>query len=365
MKKKMNSKYLLNEQYTKVLAKATLTVFLSITAFEILKHGFFPGLHIIVSHSLTVLFATLAAAFTGYMILRNITDLHQRIEKKYEDAKKLEKALHLSEERYRMIFENSIDCLMLFEMESGKLVDFTKNACKSLGYSPDEYTEITLDKLKIAAENVKLGDIISKLKPKSPPLSTEIRFKSTDGSVHEAITNTSIIEFRNYRYLLAVWKEVTQERKTEKELVETNRLTASLLETVPLPIFYKNVEGKYIGCNKAFEEFMGIERSKILGRSVFNLGIPREIAEKYEEKDKELIEKPSLQVYQWKITTKKNGTRDVIFRKTTFNDFGGKTAGIIGVILDVTDQKRMSESNEISKRKDAEKNLIGGQDNAT
>ena len=110
---------------------------------------------------------------------------------------------------------------------------------------------------------------------------------------------------------------------------------------------------------------MGIERSKILGRSVFNLGIPREIAEKYEEKDKELIEKPSLQVYQWKITTKKNGTRDVIFRKTTFNDFGGKTAGIIGVILDVTDQKRMSESNEISKRKDAEKNLIGGQDNAT
>lgn len=360
MKKKINVKYVLNEQYTKVLIKATLAVFLSITAFEIFKHGFFPGIHIVISHFLTVLFATSAAAFTGYMILRNITILHQRIEKKYEDAKKLEKALHLSEERYKIIFENAIDCLMLFEMETGKLVDFNRNACKSLGYNPEEYAEITLEKLKSSAENVKLEDIISKLKPKSPPLSTEVRFRNKNGSMLEVIINTSIIEFRKNKYLLAVWKEVTQERKTKKELIEKNRITSSLLETVPLPIFYKDKEGKYIGCNRAFEEFLGIERSKILGKTVFDVGIPKNMAEKYEGKDRELVENPALQIYQCKITTKKIGTRDVVFHKTVFKDSEGKIAGIIGAIVDITDLKRLTESSEMTemevlKSKDAEK----------
>ncbi|MDW7733627.1 MAG: PAS domain S-box protein, partial [Methanolobus sp.] len=120
-----------------------------------------------------------------------------------------------------------------------------------------------------------------------------------------------------------------------------------LLETIPAPVFYKDVSGKYIGCNRAFEEFVGKSRENIIGKTVYDMG-PREIAEKYEDMDRKLFEFPGKQIYEWKVRPSSGSEKDVIFHKAAFTDCSGRTAGLIGVIMDITEirqtLKKLQES---------------------
>jgi len=42
----------------------------------------------------------------------------------------------------------------------------------------------------------------------------------------------------------------------------------SLLDAIPNPVFYKNRQGEYLGCNKSYGELLGIERQKLIGHQV-------------------------------------------------------------------------------------------------
>jgi PAS domain S-box-containing protein len=115
----------------------------------------------------------------------------------------------------------------------------------------------------------------------------------------------------------------------------------TLIDNLPLPFFYKDVEGRYQGCNRAFERLLGKPRSEIVGKSVFDMASPA-IANRYHEKDAELFAHPGTQTYDW-VTSSGDGVRHVIFHKATFLDADGSVAGILGGITDVTEFKRIQE----------------------
>ena len=138
-------------------------------------------------------------------------------------------------------------------------------------------------------------------------------------------------------------REIEERKRTQKALGEQKDFLNTLLETISNPVFYKDTRGRYIGCNKAFESFTGRSRSDIVGKTVYDMG-PREIADKYYEKDLELFEKPGKQRYEWKIENTDGVVRDVIFDKATLKDTSGHAVGLIGVISDITERKRSEEA---------------------
>jgi PAS domain S-box-containing protein len=122
---------------------------------------------------------------------------------------------------------------------------------------------------------------------------------------------------------------------------QTEFLT-TLLDTINSPVFYKDIQGKYTDCNKAFEELLGLKREEIINRTVYEIW-PEEIAVKYAEKDGELYEKPGKQRYELQIRDKKGNIKDLIFDKATITDTTGRVTGIVGVISYVTETKRAQE----------------------
>ena len=100
-----------------------------------------------------------------------------------------------------------------------------------------------------------------------------------------------------------------------------------------------------MGCNEAFELFTGRKKEELIGKTVYDMG-PKEIADKYFEKDNELLQNPGLQTYEWKVRDKDGILRDVIFNKAIFNDVKGRVAGLIGVISDITERKLAEEALE-------------------
>jgi PAS domain S-box-containing protein len=124
----------------------------------------------------------------------------------------------------------------------------------------------------------------------------------------------------------------------------------ALLETLPHPVFYKDRNGVYTGCNKAFERFCGQDRSRIIGKTVYDMG-PAEIADKYHRMDEQLFSAGGTQTYEWKVQTRHEGVRDVIFDKAALIDENGNITGLIGIITDVTETKKSQDALKASEER--------------
>jgi len=133
--------------------------------------------------------------------------------------------------------------------------------------------------------------------------------------------------------------DITQQKKNEKALKESLLFQSALLDAIPAPVFYKDKDGYYLGFNKAYFEFFGKHQNDFIGKNAFDI-FPHEFAIIYYDKDKELINNPGKQIYEAKVIDKDKKIHDVIFHKATFGNADGKLCGIIGIILDITENKK-------------------------
>ncbi len=127
----------------------------------------------------------------------------------------------------------------------------------------------------------------------------------------------------------------------------------TLFNTIPSPFFYKDKKGRYLGCNRAFSSIiLGVAPEIIIGCSVYDLPdlIPKKLADVYFKQDQALFKNPGLQVYEARVKCADGALRDFIFYKSTYQDHAGNVAGILGLMLDVTDkneiQIKLKESEE-------------------
>jgi PAS domain S-box-containing protein len=140
--------------------------------------------------------------------------------------------------------------------------------------------------------------------------------------------------------------DATERAQWEDPLKEQLRFLQLLIDTIPMPVFYKDVHGVYLGCNKAFEEFLGMPKGRLIGKTVYDVA-PKELADTYFRKDKELFDSPGIQVHEFSVKHADGTLHDVIFNKATYTDARGHTAGLIGVMQDMTERKK---SEQVIKR---------------
>ncbi len=116
----------------------------------------------------------------------------------------------------------------------------------------------------------------------------------------------------------------------------------TLIDAVPIPIFYKDVQGTYLGCNRAFAHLLGVRKSAIVGKSVYDLAAP-ELAAIYAEKDLDILRSPGVQEYEAIIRDHDGNPRTVIFHKATFRGVDNEIFGIIGAVLDITARQQAED----------------------
>jgi PAS domain S-box-containing protein len=152
-------------------------------------------------------------------------------------------------------------------------------------------------------------------------------------------------------------REIAQRIRWEQMQREQLQFLQLLIDTIPMPVFYKDIDGVYLGCNKTFLEFMGLTKDKLVGKTVYDVA-PKELADKYYEKDKELFDRPGVQVYEYSVKHADETIHEVIVNKATYTDAEGKVAGLVGAMLDFTERKRMEQALRIREAQLAESQRI-------
>ena len=125
-----------------------------------------------------------------------------------------------------------------------------------------------------------------------------------------------------------------------------------LVEALPVPMFVKSRDGRYLGVNRAWEEFFGVSRASFLGKQVEDL-YPQNpaIAEMHLEMDGQLWRNPGGQSYEATVTARDGRLRDTIYYKATFANGSGEVAGLLGAIVDITARKQAEASLLESERR--------------
>jgi PAS domain S-box-containing protein len=118
-----------------------------------------------------------------------------------------------------------------------------------------------------------------------------------------------------------------------------------IIDALPLPIFYRDTKGIYKTCNKAYERFIGFTRQKIIGKTIFDIH-PKNLAEIYARRDKELLESSGDQIFETKVKSSDDSIRHVIFQKSVLKNDAGEIIGIVGSIFDITERKQAEQKLE-------------------
>jgi len=95
-----------------------------------------------------------------------------------------------------------------------------------------------------------------------------------------------------------------------------------LIDAIPVPIFYKDMQGRYLGCNSEFERYIGFTKDEIVGKSIHDI-TPDLLAKKYYEMEATLFDKPGEQIYEESVVYRNGTHHNILFKKSPyFNENG-------------------------------------------
>jgi PAS domain S-box-containing protein len=168
----------------------------------------------------------------------------------------------------------------------------------------------------------------------------ELRFQCKDGSYKPVeITATNMLSDPLINGVLMNYHDISERKKGEEERARQSALINSLLDSIPDMVFFKDLEGAYLGCNPSFVEFVGKSRNEIIGRTDFDL-FEKEVAGSFRHHDLKMLQnKRPNQNEEW--ITYPDGRKALLDTlKTPYLDNDGTLIGVLGVSRDITARKQ-------------------------
>ncbi len=272
-----------------------------------------------------------------------------------------ESAVMLAEERFRQIMRNIAGLVYRCEVRAPWRADFVSpGALELTGYSAEELVDPggpALEDLIHPDDRARVEIEVAKCVEADRLYDIERRLVHRDGRVLWVHERGRVVrdEAGGPAYLYGVYLDISRIMKLKDELraniarfEREARFRKALLDSIPVAVFYKDAELRYLGCNPAFTEQTGSSEEEIVGKTSFQV-CPENLASQYRNRDRELLDHGGTQIYEGVIRARDGSTRSVVFNKSVFTDESGATAGIVGSFTDITDH--MLKERELQKAK--------------
>jgi PAS domain S-box-containing protein len=263
----------------------------------------------------------LSGAITGASkVLRDIT---------YK--KQTETTLRLNEGRYRTLFDQAPDGIVIADLESNYL-DANLSACRMLGYTREEMIGLNARDIVVQSEAQHIEPALRAIESQSG-YNREWTFRRKDGSIFDAEVIATRMPDGN---ILGMIRDISERKRSEAAIRASEGRYRALFENAPDGIAVVGKDRSYIDVNPSLCKMLGYTREELIGRCT------RELAS---TKDRESVERSSGQMtagfssrWEWQFVRKDGAPLEAEVIGAEMPD-GNR----LGLFRDITDRKRAAE----------------------
>ena len=134
---------------------------------------------------------------------------------------------------------------------------------------------------------------------------------------------------------------IQRRKQVEMDLSNQLKFDKVLLNTLPNPIYYKNIDGRFLGCNSAFMDLLQLSRSEIIGKTAHDF-YPKDIADRNVAVDKELLETLGTNTTEMTFNIH-NTMKYFILNKAVYENIDGNVGGIVCIMDDITERVQQKQ----------------------
>ncbi len=138
--------------------------------------------------------------------------------------------------------------------------------------------------------------------------------------------------------IIGISTDITKQKEADFALQNNLRFLEVLINTLPTPIYYKDLHGQFQGCNDAFTRLVGKKRDELIGNTVIDI-FPKEIAGEMHAYDMSLLKQKGTQSFEVRLGQKSGKNSNLIFHQASFIDHDNLIVGLVGGIVNITDQR--------------------------
>jgi len=173
-----------------------------------------------------------------------------------------EKSLRLSEEKFRIIFDNASDGMFLVDLKTRKFFMCNAACANMLGHTQEEFSNLKIADIFLVEDLPFIYKQIGKLSIGEVGISTDIRFKRKNGSAFFTDLSPTLITIDKVKFLLILFKDITERKKAEEQQI----IQTTALEATDTSVVITDVEGIIIWVNKAFTMMTGYSKEEVIGK---------------------------------------------------------------------------------------------------
>ncbi len=251
---------------------------------------------------------------------------------------------------------NSTERSLTIIDRNGRILSASQAVVRSTGKAASELIGLSICELRSQAFASLLNDRISKV----VSTGTAEHFEIVTGKQHVEHFLYPLCDGVGTIVQLALLEtDITEEMQARELLLESREMLRLVLDTIPVRVFWKDVDSNYRGCNQSFAHDSGLSSpEELVGKNDWEMGWVDQ-AEAYRADDRMVIDtgKPRLN-YEEPQTTPDGRIIWLRTSKVPLFDSKGIIKGVLGTYEEITEQKQIQES--LKKSEEKSRDLFDG-----
>ena len=263
-----------------------------------------------------------------------------------------------AEERTRLILESSAEGIFGTDIE-GQVTFVNPAACRMLGFAAEEligqpshatFHHHRPDGSDYPKEECPMYAAYKQGKPSR--IDDECLWRKDGTGLPVEYGATPMLKDGVIVGAVISFSDITERKRAERELAYRLAFQRALLETIPYPMFVKDAQARFISCNKAYEREFKTRAEFLSGKTVLDLEyLPEADRRKFHDEDTAVIREAGRRSYELPIQYADGRMHTTLYSVDGFKLSDGSPGGLIGLLVDITDQKRVAEELRLAKLK--------------
>lgn len=134
--------------------------------------------------------------------------------------------------------------------------------------------------------------------------------------------------------VLIMRANIQRRKLVEKDLSNRIKFDKVLLDTLPNPIYYKNTDGKFLGCNLSFAKLFNHKKEEVIGKTAYDF-YPEDVAKRNVQVDEELLKTQGTKTSEMTLHFN-DKMRYFILNKAVYENIDETIGGIVCIMDDIT-----------------------------